>query len=52
MVADASCADGFGLPHEAGHFLRLSHGDNFIMNPCGTRTDQRVSKAIADKVHP
>jgi peptidoglycan hydrolase-like protein with peptidoglycan-binding domain len=52
LVGDAPCADGFGLPHEAGHFLGLGHGSGFIMTPCGGRTDQRVSKAMADLVNP
>src|SRR5690606_1677849 len=41
MLADASCADGWGLPHEAGHFLGLDHPDGFIMTPCGGRVNQR-----------
>jgi peptidoglycan hydrolase-like protein with peptidoglycan-binding domain len=52
MIGDAPCADGWGLPHEAGHFLGLGHGSGFIMTPCGGRTDERVSKAMADLVNP
>ena len=52
LIGDAPCADGFGLAHECGHFLGLDHPDGFIMTPCGGRVDQRVSKAMADKVNP
>ena len=53
MIADAPCADGLGLPHEAGHFLGLGHGSGFIMTPCTTpRLDKRVDKAMADIVNP
>lgn len=51
LVGNAPCADGWGLPHEAGHFLGLGHGSGFIMTPCGGRADQRVSKAMADLVN-
>jgi peptidoglycan hydrolase-like protein with peptidoglycan-binding domain len=52
LIGDSPCADGWGLPHEAGHFLGLGHGAGFIMTPCGARADQRVSKAMADTVNP
>jgi peptidoglycan hydrolase-like protein with peptidoglycan-binding domain len=52
LVGDNPCADGWGLAHETGHFLGLDHPDGFIMTPCGGRVDQRVSKAMADKVNP
>jgi peptidoglycan hydrolase-like protein with peptidoglycan-binding domain len=52
LIGDSPCADGWGLPHEAGHSMGLGHGSGFIMAPCGGRTDQRVSKAIADVVNP
>jgi peptidoglycan hydrolase-like protein with peptidoglycan-binding domain len=52
LIGDNPCADGWGLAHETGHFLGLDHPDAFIMTPCGGRTDQRVSKAMADKVNP
>lgn len=52
VIGDSPCADGLGLPHECGHFLGLGHGSGFIMTPCGGRTDQRVSKAMADIVNP
>ncbi|MDW3191834.1 MAG: DUF4157 domain-containing protein [Cytophagales bacterium] len=52
MIADATCGDGWGLPHEAGHYLGLGHGTAFIMTPCGARADQRVSKAQVDTVNP
>ncbi len=51
MIADVPCADGFGPPHEAGHFLGGAHPDGGIMTPCGGRVDQRVPKALADKVN-
>jgi peptidoglycan hydrolase-like protein with peptidoglycan-binding domain len=52
LIGDAPCADGWGLAHECGHFLGLDHPDGFIMTPCGGRVDQRVPKALADKVNP
>jgi hypothetical protein len=53
LIADAPCADGLGLPHEAGHFLGLGHGSGFIMSPCLTpRPSRRVSKAMTDIVNP
>jgi peptidoglycan hydrolase-like protein with peptidoglycan-binding domain len=52
LIGDSPCADGWGLPHEAGHSMGLGHGSGFIMTPCGGRIDQRVSKAIADIVNP
>jgi peptidoglycan hydrolase-like protein with peptidoglycan-binding domain len=52
LVGDNPCADGWGPAHETGHFLGLDHPDGFIMTPCGGRVDQRVSKAMADKVNP
>lgn len=53
LIADIACAsDSLGLPHEAGHFLVLSHADGFIMNTCGARTDRRVTLALANKVNP
>lgn len=52
LIGDNPCADGLGLAHECGHFLGLDHPDGFIMQPCGTRTDRRVSKAMADRVNP
>jgi hypothetical protein len=52
LVGDNPCADGWGLAHETGHFLGLDHPDGFIMTPCGGRLNQRVSKAMADKVNP
>lgn len=53
LIADTPCADGLGLPHEAGHFLGLGHGSGFIMNPCLTpRLNRRVSKAMTDIVNP
>ena len=52
LLGDAPCADGLGLPHEAGHSLGLQHPSGFIMTPCGGRTDRRVSKAMVDLVNP
>lgn len=52
LVADAACADGLGLAHEAGHFLGVGHANGFIMATCGGRVDRRVSKAMADVVNP
>ena len=53
LLADASCADGLGLPHEAGHFMGLDHDSGFIMDPCPTpRKDKRVSKDMTDKINP
>lgn len=52
LIGNAPCADGWGLPHECGHFLGLGHGSGFIMTPCGGRVNQRVSKAMADLVNP
>lgn len=52
LVADAACADGLGLPHEAGHFLGVGHVNGIIMTPCGGRIDQCVGKAMADAVNP
>lgn len=52
LLGDAPCADGLGLPHEAGHSLGLGHPSGFIMTPCGGRTDRRVSKAMVDIVNP
>jgi peptidoglycan hydrolase-like protein with peptidoglycan-binding domain len=52
LFGDHPCGDGLGLAHETGHFLGLHHGDGFVMVPCGGRVDQRVSKAMADRVNP
>ena len=53
LLGDNPCVDGWGLPHEAGHFLGLDHPDGFIMTPCDNgRADQRVSRAMADRVNP
>jgi peptidoglycan hydrolase-like protein with peptidoglycan-binding domain len=52
LIADAACADGLGLAHEAGHFLGVGHANGFIMATCGGRVDRRVSKAMADVVNP
>ena len=52
IIGDNPCADGLGLPHEAGHFLGLDHPDGFLMTPCPGARTQRVSKAITDKVNP
>lgn len=52
LIGDNPCADGWGLPHECGHFLGLGHGSGFIMTPCGGRINQRVSKAMVDIVNP
>ena len=52
LLADVPCGDGFGPPHEAGHFLGLGHGDHFVMDPCGVRTTRRVVKAMVDRINP
>jgi peptidoglycan hydrolase-like protein with peptidoglycan-binding domain len=52
FIADAGCADGWGLPHEAGHFLGLNHAHGFIMTTCSGRVDQRVSLRLANLVNP
>jgi peptidoglycan hydrolase-like protein with peptidoglycan-binding domain len=52
LIGDHPCADGLGLAHETGHFLGLDHGAGFVMVPCGGRVDQRVSKAMTDRVNP
>jgi hypothetical protein len=52
MIGDTPCADGLGLPHEAGHFLGVDHPDGFIMTACPGARTRRIGKAIADKVNP
>jgi peptidoglycan hydrolase-like protein with peptidoglycan-binding domain len=52
MIGDTPCADGLGLPHEAGHFLGLNHPDGFIMTPCPGARDRRVSRNMANRVNP
>ena len=52
IIGNNPCADGLGLPHEAGHFLSVDHPDGFLMTPCPGARTRRIGFAIANRVNP